>query len=635
MKNYILLLLLLWTLPSQGQTQKLLQSLATKKDLQASILPIDSWVKYPQYTNRHEWSKLFGKDKKHIITQAEKQLNYSWQAVTATSYLEFERSGNREAMEVPFNANIKAISSLLLGELAEGKGRFIDALVDGVYFTCEMTSWSLAAHQIMQPTHRALPTPINPVIDLVSGDLSSLLAWTYYFLHEEFDKIDPSISERIKFELKSKTLEPYMDGEKYWWIGFGEAANGLVNNWNPWCNSNILQTALLIEEDSKKQAEIIHKTMKSVDYFLSYIKSDGACEEGPSYWGHAAGKTYDYLQILFDATGGQISLFDKPMIKAMGEYIYKSYIGDGWVVNFADAEARASLDYRLIYRFGRAVDSQAMLSFASYLQSSHKKPITINRDIYRMLSSLGSDHEIAQFNSNLTHAPYSWYPETEFCYIYNKPAFFASKGGHNDESHNHNDVGSFILYLDNHPLFIDVGVETYTAKTFSSKRYEIWTMQSDYHNLPLINGVSQKNGRKFKAENSTFNLKRKLFKTNIQSAYPDEAQIDFWERSYQVGKRKTVISDSYRLKALIDHSIINFMTWKKPQLERDGLIAVPYGKEKKAHFSYDSKQFDVEIQTINLDDPRLTKIWGEVVYRISLTAKSKTLSNHYKYTITY
>ncbi|MGL5261491.1 MAG: heparinase, partial [Bacteroides sp.] len=169
MKNYILLLLLLWTLPSQGQTQKLLQSLATKKDLQASILPIDSWVKYPQYTNRHEWSKLFGKDKKHIITQAEKQLNYSWQAVTATSYLEFERSGNREAMEVPFNANIKAISSLLLGELAEGKGRFIDALVDGVYFTCEMTSWSLAAHQIMQPTHRALPTPINPVIDLVSG----------------------------------------------------------------------------------------------------------------------------------------------------------------------------------------------------------------------------------------------------------------------------------------------------------------------------------------------------------------------------------------------------------------------------------------------------------------------------------
>ena len=635
MRKYIILLLLLYTLPSQGQTQKLLQNLSSQEDLQTYIQPKDRWIKYPQYTNRSGWSTLLGKDRNKIIRQAEKYLNYRWQAVTATSYLEFERSGNRAAMEAPFGRNIKAISSLLLGELAEGKGRFIDALVDGVYFICEMTSWSLAAHQIIQPTHRALPTPFNPVIDLVSGDLSSLLAWTYYFLHEEFDKIDPSISERIKFELKSKTLEPYMDGEKYWWIGFGEAANGLINNWNPWCNSNILQTALLIEEDAKKQAKIIHKTMKSIDYFLSYIKPDGACEEGPSYWGHAAGKTYDYLQILYDATGGQISLFDNPMIKAMGEYIYKSYIGNGWVVNFADAEARASLDYRLIYRFGRAVDSQAMLSFASYLQSSYKKPITISRDIYRMLSSLGSDCELNKIDSNLQHAPYTWYPQTEFCYIYNKPVFFASKGGHNDESHNHNDVGSFILYLDNYPLFIDVGVVTYTAKTFSSKRYEIWTMLSDFHNLPIINGVSQKNGREFRAKKTAFNPKKKLFKTNIQAAYPNEAQIDFWERSYQVGKRKTIISDNYRLKALIANSIINFMTWKRPELERDGLIAVPYGEGKKAHFSYDPKQFDAKIQTISLEDPRLTKIWGEVVYRISLIAKSKTLSNHYKYTITY
>ena len=40
------------------------------------------------------------------------------------------------------------------------------------------------------------------------------------------------------------------------------------------------------------------------------------------------------------------------------------------------------------------------------------------------------------------------------------------------------------LYRDGRPLLIDVGVETYSKKTFSPQRYEIWTMQSCWHNLP-------------------------------------------------------------------------------------------------------------------------------------------------------
>ena len=49
-------------------------------------------------------------------------------------------------------------------------------------------------------------------------------------------------------------------------------------------------------------------------------------------------------------------------------------------------------------------------------------------------------------------------------------------------------------------MLIDVGVETYTAKTFSGSRYDIWTMQSAFHNLPTMNGVMQKNGRDFRAK---------------------------------------------------------------------------------------------------------------------------------------
>jgi hypothetical protein len=46
----------------------------------------------------------------------------------------------------------------------------------------------------------------------------------------------------------------------------------------------------------------------------------------------------------------------------------------------------------------------------------------------------------------------------------------ALNAGNNGVSHNHNDTGSIILFKEGTPVLIDVGVETYTAKTFSPER---------------------------------------------------------------------------------------------------------------------------------------------------------------------
>ena len=58
----------------------------------------------------------------------------------------------------------------------------------------------------------------------------------------------------------------------------------LVNNWNPWCNSNALQCFLLMENNKDRLAKAVYRSMKSVDQFINFVKSDGACEEGTSYW---------------------------------------------------------------------------------------------------------------------------------------------------------------------------------------------------------------------------------------------------------------------------------------------------------------------------------------------------------------
>lgn len=606
-----------------------LQHVAAQESLAECLVLNQKWVQYPSYKDREGWSRFLGEYKDEIIKNGESLLGYTWKVVKATDYLEFERSGNREIMERPFDDNNQAIVRLMLAELAEGKGRFIDQLINGVFHTCEMTSWALSAHLVTLPTHRALPTPIYPLIDLTAGDLGSLLSWVYYFMHEEFDKIDPEISRRLYRELDERIMKPYLNNDSFWWLAANYKGQ-MVNNWNPWCNSNCLMTFMLLENDVDRLSKAVSRSMQSVDKFLNYVHSDGACEEGPSYWGHASGKCLDYLVLLNRITGGKISIFDNPQIKAMGEYIARSYVGNGWVVNFADASAKGGGDPYLIYRYGKAVKSDILKQFAS-MQNKGSKISFRGRDLFRILEAFLVEDELCAYQEAYTGVSYTWYPETEFCYVRNKKAFFAAKGGYNDESHNHNDAGSFSLWVNNMPVIIDAGVGTYTRQTFSSERYTIWTMQSNYHNLPMINGVPQKYGRQYKA--TEVKATKNSFSANIATAYPDEAGVKKWIRSYTMKSDALMISDRFELNEIKKENVINFLSWGDIII-KDGVIEISVNGVKGT-LKYDTKMFKVKKECVKLTDKKLSSVWGAEVYRLSFIAKEKEQKGCYTFTISF
>ena len=608
-----------------------LQHAMSLENLKQSLVLDQKWVRYPAYQDRDGWDVFFGQYKEEIIKNGEELLNYTWKVVRATDYLEFERSGNREIMENPFDANNQAIVRLMLAELAEGKGRFVDQLINGVFHTCEMTSWALSAHLVRQPSHRALPTPEYPLIDLTAGDLGGFLSWVYYFMHGEFDKIDPEISRRLYHELDERVMKPFLENDSFWWMAI-DYKGEMVNNWNPWCNSNCLMTFMLLENDRERLAKAVYRSMESVDKFLNYVHSDGACEEGPSYWGHASGKCLDYLILLNRITGGKISLFDNAQIKAMGEYIARSYVGNGWVVNFADASARGGGDPYMIYRYGKAVNSDILKQFAGMLNQGKTEGISFRgRDLFRMLEALAIKDELSVCQNKYEGASYTWYPETEFCYIRNKKAFFAAKGGYNDESHNHNDAGSFSLWINDMPIMIDAGVGTYTRQTFSSERYSIWTMQSNYHNLPLINGVPQKYGKQYKA--TEVKATRNAFSANIATAYPEEAKVKRWIRSYLLKSNELVVSDNFELKSVEAENTVNFLTWGDVSVE-DGKVHIQVNGVD-AVLEYDNKKFKVSKEPIRLTDKKLSDVWGREIYRLSFVAKNKVAKGLYVFKIRF
>lgn len=630
-----LCLLFMLTISARAYTERnmLQKAVGSEEQLKQILMMNQSWIPYPAYHDRAGWDALLGeKYKTDLIREGERLLNYEWLLVRATDYLEFERTGNRYVMQDRLNKNRSAINSLMFAELAEGKGRFIDQLINGVYLSCEITSWVYSAHLSRQTSKRSLPDFREQVIDLSAGGYGAMLSWVYYYFHEAFDKVNPSISLYLRQTLQERILDTYMNNDSEWWLAFNWKPGIVINNWNPWCNSNVLQCFLLLENNPDKLAKGVWRTIQSVDKFINFVKADGACEEGPSYWQHAAGKLYDYLQILFDGTAGKVSLFQEPMIRRMGEYISRSYIGNGWVANFADASAKGGGDAQLIYRYGRAVGSDEMMHFAAYLMEGRRPSVQLGGDTFRSFQTLLSSNELEKTMASHDVPLCTWYPETEFCYLTDKKGWFlAAKGGFNNESHNHNDVGSFSLYINTTPILIDAGVGTYTRQTFGRERYTIWTMQSNYHNLPMINGIPQSYGQQYKATDVVCKPDKRFFSMNIAQAYPEAAAVKRWTRSYSLGDNQLTVTDDFSLKSGKTPNQINFLTWGKVDISEPGKVSIET-QGQKVTMNY-PRTLLISIETIELKDIRLSRVWGKEIYRIVFKDKEIRTAGNYKFVI--
>ncbi len=606
----------------------------TEQQVSEWLIRRQQWVPYPDYADRAGWEAFLGEYRTDLIARGEKRLSYEWQWNVATDYLTYERTGDRQAMQQKQTANNNALSDLVLAELAEGKGRFIDQIVNGVWMECERTSWVLSAHLHRQSDGRNFPNHQEQIIDLGSGEVGAFLAWTYYFFHTEFDQVNPVISTRLRDALRERITLPYLARDNEWWLAFHLQPGQVVNNWNPWCNCNVLQVVMLTEDNDSLVDACVWRSMQSVDKFLNYVNADGACEEGPSYWGHAAGKLYDYLALLSTVTGGHISLFSNAQVRAMGEYFVRAYIGNGWVVNFADATARFDDNIStLLYRYGVAVGSADMQHLAALLAQQRKRIVTGGTDFYRSLESLRVATAVLQSEAAPSTAPRTWYPETEVC-IYRRAGWLlAAKGGHNNESHNHNDIGTCILYHDAQPVLIDAGVGTYTAKTFSAERYDIWSMQSGYHNLPVLNGYDQHEGAQYRSAAAHACPRRYAVSFDIAPAYPAEAGVRQWIRTYELTAKGLKIKN----KGTFWHTPAtpvteHLMVWGEASILDPATIQF-VTRDNKTYTVRHDREDEVEIETIRLTDPRMTKVWGDSITRISLHQKHLLQCPDYTITI--
>lgn len=626
------------------------------------------WVPYPAYSDRDAWEKL-GKDYKDaLVRHGEEALNHVWKPTLASTYLEYEKTGNRKLME-EHNEARSAITALAVAELLEGKGRFLSHLLDGLWMVCTEVSWSHAQHTRYQSSKRTLPTDRERPITLHSSNYGIHVAYALHFFKEEFDKMDPSIAVTIKDALRKNIMDPYLDPQmKQWWMG-GMAKARRLNNWSPYCTTNVIAVFLLCEDDPDRLVQALKQSVVTMDMYMNDQGSDGACDEGPSYWDMGPGKVYEYARLVDDASYGKMDVFDDGFIRRMGEFKSKTYFADGFVMNFADGDCRDVGDLAMIYRYGADTGSEELVDFAiSQLalpaKKEFKQPSGFS-NMYRVLETLrysqslkdAQQKALAEYNGNFRRLKEGlrenvgsvWYDQTQCAILREGKFILAAKAGNNAENHNHNDVGSGILFVNGRPVIVDPGVGVYVKDTFGPNRYNLWNNQSDWHSVPVINGFSQEPGLEFAATDMSCDLDKGEFGADIAGAYPKVAACLSWDRKWILTEEELVLVDTYemseRKEADVENFIIRGDVYLPGETTADGYkvakgeIAIrAYSYTKKSNvdlimtYPKDMKP-SITVQDLSIDR-RIQKSWGEDLKRVSFTSKVKApLTGQYEFRV--
>lgn len=576
----------------------------------------------PFATTNHlpSWKSLESTLQDKLITHGETYIDYCFPSLPATSFMEFTRTGNRTHYEEIYFNKRRAINALVIAECIENNGRFMATIINGVFSLCEESAWQLPAHNsyIRDTPQLILPDATLPVLDLFACETGALLAMVRYLLNDKLDQISPIIVKRIEHELHTRIITPYLTCH-FWWMGNGDEP---MCNWTIWCTQNILITTFLLDLSTEDKTSIFLKACQSVDYFLKEYGDDGCCDEGAGYYRHAGLCLFNTMEVLNAISDNHFSsLYEEEKIKNIASYIVNVHVSDEYYINFADCSPIAGRAGVREFLFGKRINNVQLMKFSAIdYKNNEDSLLTSEINLFYRVQAAFTDDEISSYDtSGAIEYKDLYYSSVGLFKVHDDTTCLAVKAGDNDDSHNHNDTGSFTIYKNKKPMFIDVGVESYSKKTFSPQRYEIWTMQSSYHNLPEIDSTMQMNGPDYKAVDvkTYFGEDSASISMNIAPAYPIEG-LKYYNRTITLNKNKNIVlEDSW---SGCENVVMNLLTYVEPVIHNATITVGNLGSAEIIGGA------EITIEEIPITDPRLQITWKHNIYRTRIIADSNSLT---------
>ncbi|MBQ8840841.1 MAG: heparinase II/III family protein [Clostridia bacterium] len=377
----------------------------------------------------------------------------------------FSELGERYSYEKDWNEHYYKLHICAYMAIIYG-GEYLGQLEDCIYDMLSIYTWALPAHvpDINEENYYEL--------DLCSTALSSSLALIYHLLG---DKIHPQLAKRIKTELKRRILEPFKNQVWHW--------EDRYNNWTSVCAGFTGITLMLVfpEEFDK----LLPRFDLNMEKYYKGFPDDGVCLEGPGYWGYGFVSFLAYAYALREYTRGERDYFKLEKTKKIALFYQKTMLDEDVITSYGDAPMDVKTNAMLFYMLKNVYGNE----FIMPTKKRHATPLDPLISILLYIKNYDPVYDFERLPE------YECYMESAGWYIKRTKSYaIGGKGGTNGESHNHNDVGSFILSKNNRQVLIDIGVRPYTKDYFTEGRYDrFMETSSKSHNVPIIDGQYQGN----------------------------------------------------------------------------------------------------------------------------------------------
>jgi len=512
-------------------------------------------------------------------------------------YLDFSRTGNRTRWQRVSGQRRGRVSTLVLAECLENKGRFVPAFEEIVRALCAERTWVMPAHDGKLTNFRGESVDI----DLGSSALAWSLATADYLLG---DKLAPDTRRLLRDNLERRIFQPYRDmaagkRTKNWWM------TG-TNNWNAVCLAGVTGTALAVIDSRDSRALFVAAAEHYSKNFLDGFTDDGYCSEGLGYWNYGFGYYVMLSEMIHQATGGKLDLLQDNKAKQAATFGSKIEIINGVNPAFADCSIDARPGSKLMYFLSRRLG----MGLRRWEQLD---PVSAGGSLYEsMMYSFPTSASQTPPAQGGSEGPgiRSWFDKAGILIC--RPAAnsaarmaVALKGGHNNEHHNHNDVGSFVVVLGDKALLLDPGGEVYTARTFSSRRYESKVLNSFGHPVPIVAGKLQQTGEQARARvvHQSFTDDSDTLVLDISSAY-DVPELKKLERKFvysRSGSGSLSVTDEVVFSKPCDFgtALVTFDKWQKLS---GSSLRIEDGKEAVCvSITAGGADFEIQPETIQED----------------------------------
>src|SRR5690606_19791502 len=387
----------------------------------------------------------------------------------------FEQTGERLQYERAYFEKRRRLNTFAIMVWIDSENKeYREQLHNIIWSICNEYTWCLPAHfSYDKKTSYSLYSQQNEevVIDLFAAETGFALAEILQLIGEHLNLL---IKKRVYQELYKRIFWPFQQQTFGW-----ETA---THNWAAVCAGSIGAAAIHLLQDHEELSSILERVLVTMDYYLEGFQEDGTCLEGYGYWEYGFGFFVYFADLLKKKTNDTINLFTSEKVHQIALFQQKTFLHKNKLANFSDAVPSKNIFIGLSHYLNTIYDDVEIPENglrAHYTEDhcSRWAPAIRNLLWYRK-EAKGSPWKDTTFFMEKS----AWILSRKNGHA------FATKGGNNEEPHNHNDVGHFMLLADDEVFLQDLGSGMYTKDYFGARRYSYVTNGSQGHSVPIING---------------------------------------------------------------------------------------------------------------------------------------------------